>query len=317
MSNIRITARRRPGRRIPVAGLLSPASAQTAAEIDAALKAALQQVPEPQGRQERRLHSGAGQGRLEHLRHRPGHRGRQGLHHRRHQVGGLDPVDLQGLHHGAGDGGTGARSHREQHGRGRHRPGLQLDRRRRAVQGRRDEPDGQSRRDHRDQHGQGQDAATRSGTRSSPPTATSPAGRSPVNQEVFKSEADTNQRNQAICDADVRLRHIKANPLQATDIYTEQCAISVNARDLATMAATLANGGQNPVTEQAGDEGRERARGPGGDGDRRPLRRLGQVAVHDRPAGQERRRRRHHRRLAGQVRHRRRSRRRSTRPATA
>jgi glutaminase len=41
---------------------------------------------------------------------------------------------------------------------------------------------------------------------------------------------------------------IKANPLQATDIYTEQCSISVNARDLALMAATLANGGKNPVT---------------------------------------------------------------------
>jgi len=28
--------------------------------------------------------------------------------------------------------------------------------------------------------------------------------------------------------------HIKDNPLQATDIYTEQCAVSVNAKDLAT-----------------------------------------------------------------------------------
>jgi len=42
--------------------------------------------------------------------------------------------------------------------------------------------------------------------------------------------------------------NIKENPLQATDIYTEQCAVSVNAKDLATMAATLANGGKNPVT---------------------------------------------------------------------
>ncbi len=69
-----------------------------------------------------------------------------------------------------------------------------------------------------------------------------------VNQEVFKSEADTNQRNQAISMLMFAYGHIKANPLQATDIYTEQCAISVNARDLAVMAATLANGGKNPVT---------------------------------------------------------------------
>src|SRR5512140_3736886 len=42
--------------------------------------------------------------------------------------------------------------------------------------------------------------------------------------------------------------HIKDKPLQACDIYTEQCSVSVNAKDLATMAATLANGGKNPVT---------------------------------------------------------------------
>ena len=71
-----------------------------------------------------------------------------------------------------------------------------------------------------------------------------------VNQEVFKSEADTNQRNQAISMLMFAYGKIKANPLQATDIYTEQCAVSVNARDLAIMAATLANGGRNPVTKQ-------------------------------------------------------------------
>ena len=36
--------------------------------------------------------------------------------------------------------------------------------------------------------------------------------------------------------------------MRATDIYTEQCSVNVNAQDLATMAATLANGGKNPVT---------------------------------------------------------------------
>jgi glutaminase len=69
-----------------------------------------------------------------------------------------------------------------------------------------------------------------------------------VNQEVFKSEAETNQRNQAIAMLMYAYGHIKDNPLQACDIYTEQCAVSVNAKDLAEMAATLANGGKNPVT---------------------------------------------------------------------
>ena len=69
-----------------------------------------------------------------------------------------------------------------------------------------------------------------------------------VNQEVFKSESDTNQRNQAISMLMYAYGHIKDKPLQATDIYTEQCSVSVNAKDLAAMAATLADGGKNPVT---------------------------------------------------------------------
>jgi len=69
-----------------------------------------------------------------------------------------------------------------------------------------------------------------------------------VDEEVFKSEADTNQRNQAIGRLMYAYGHIKDNPDQATDIYTEQCSVSVNARDLAIMAGTLANGGKNPVT---------------------------------------------------------------------
>jgi glutaminase len=69
-----------------------------------------------------------------------------------------------------------------------------------------------------------------------------------VNEEVFKSEADTNQRNQAIGKLMYAYGRIKDNPDQATDIYTEQCSVNVNARDLAIMAATLANGGKNPVT---------------------------------------------------------------------
>jgi len=69
-----------------------------------------------------------------------------------------------------------------------------------------------------------------------------------VNQEVFKSEADTNQRNQAIGYLMYAYGYIKANPMQATDVYTEQCSVSVNAKDLALMAGTLANSGKNPIT---------------------------------------------------------------------
>ena len=69
-----------------------------------------------------------------------------------------------------------------------------------------------------------------------------------VNEEVFKSEAETNQRNQAIAYLDYAYGYIKDEPMRATDIYTEQCSVSVNAKDLAVMAGTLANAGKNPVT---------------------------------------------------------------------
>lgn len=69
-----------------------------------------------------------------------------------------------------------------------------------------------------------------------------------VLQDVYESEAATNQRNQAIGRLMYAYGKIKDNPDQATDVYTEQCSIGVNAKDLATMAATLANGGKNPTT---------------------------------------------------------------------
>ena len=67
-------------------------------------------------------------------------------------------------------------------------------------------------------------------------------------QDVYKSESDTNQRNQAIGALMYAYGYIKDNWQQAVDLYTRQCSIGVNARDLAVMAATLAFGGRNPVT---------------------------------------------------------------------
>ena len=69
-----------------------------------------------------------------------------------------------------------------------------------------------------------------------------------VLQDVYKSEADTNQRNQAIGALMYAYGYIKTDWQQAVDLYTRQCAVGVNAKDLATMAATLAAGGRNPVT---------------------------------------------------------------------
>src|SRR6187401_420068 len=77
------------------------------------------------------------------------------------------------------------------------------------------------------------------------------AGRSlTVLQDVYKSESDTNQRNQAIGALMLAYGYIKTDWRQAVDLYTRQCSIGVNARDLAAMAATLAAGGTNPVTNK-------------------------------------------------------------------
>ena len=71
-----------------------------------------------------------------------------------------------------------------------------------------------------------------------------------VLKDVYDSEAATNQRNQAIGMLMYAYEYIKDNPNQAVDIYTEQCSVGVTAKDLAMMAATLAFGGQNPVTKK-------------------------------------------------------------------
>src|SRR5512134_1110153 len=71
-----------------------------------------------------------------------------------------------------------------------------------------------------------------------------------VLQDVYKSESDTNQRNQAIGALMLAYGYIKENWQQAVDLYTRQCSIGVNARDLAMMASTVAFGGKNPVTSK-------------------------------------------------------------------
>lgn len=71
-----------------------------------------------------------------------------------------------------------------------------------------------------------------------------------LNWPVYVSEAGDNLRNQAIAHLLYAYGRMYFDPVQATDIYTKQCALNVNARDLAVMAATLANGGVNPVTKK-------------------------------------------------------------------
>ncbi|HEX6194200.1 MAG TPA: glutaminase A [Chitinophagaceae bacterium] len=70
-----------------------------------------------------------------------------------------------------------------------------------------------------------------------------------LNQPVYISEAGDNLRNQAIAHLLLAYGRMYFDPVQSTDVYTKACAINVNAKDLAVMAATLANGGTNPITK--------------------------------------------------------------------
>jgi glutaminase len=69
-----------------------------------------------------------------------------------------------------------------------------------------------------------------------------------VNEEVYASESATNLRNQGIAHLLESYGRLYFDPDQATDVYTRQCSLEVTVHDLAVMAATLANGGVNPVT---------------------------------------------------------------------
>src|SRR5215470_2578061 len=69
-----------------------------------------------------------------------------------------------------------------------------------------------------------------------------------VDEAVYKSESLTGDRNRAIGYLLRTNSVIKDNVAEVLDVYFRQCAILVTARDIAIMAATLANRGINPVT---------------------------------------------------------------------
>ena len=71
-----------------------------------------------------------------------------------------------------------------------------------------------------------------------------------LNGEVYRSETAVNHRNAGIASLLQSHGRIYSDPIEATDVYTRQCSRNVNTQDLAVMAATLANGGVNPITRE-------------------------------------------------------------------
>jgi glutaminase len=69
-----------------------------------------------------------------------------------------------------------------------------------------------------------------------------------VDDAVYLSERATGDRNRAIAWLLHNYGVLHCDVDHALDAYFRQCAILVTSRDLAVMAATLANGGVNPIT---------------------------------------------------------------------
>ena len=69
-----------------------------------------------------------------------------------------------------------------------------------------------------------------------------------LDEAVHRSEAETGHRNRALAHLLHAAGVFEVTPEEAVDVYFRQCSLLVTARDLATMGATLANIGNNPLT---------------------------------------------------------------------
>ena len=71
-----------------------------------------------------------------------------------------------------------------------------------------------------------------------------------IDEAIFESERSTGHRNRAIGHMLRNYDIIDGDPEPALELYFKQCSVRVDCRDLALVAATLANGGVNPATQQ-------------------------------------------------------------------
>jgi glutaminase len=69
-----------------------------------------------------------------------------------------------------------------------------------------------------------------------------------VMEDIYASEAATNDRNQAIAKLLDAYGRLYDDVGTSVDLYTRQCSVGVTSSDLAVMAGTLAAAGKNPVT---------------------------------------------------------------------
>lgn len=66
--------------------------------------------------------------------------------------------------------------------------------------------------------------------------------------ELYRSESDTNYNNRSMTWLLKKHDRLYDDPMMSLDLYTRQCSLGVTCRQLSAMAATIANGGINPLT---------------------------------------------------------------------
>ncbi len=69
-----------------------------------------------------------------------------------------------------------------------------------------------------------------------------------VLEEVYDSEYESSWSNRGIANLLYNYGRLYSDPEEALRVYTRQCSIGINTKDLGIMGATLANEGVNPIT---------------------------------------------------------------------
>ena len=72
-----------------------------------------------------------------------------------------------------------------------------------------------------------------------------------LDEAVYRSEKSTGHRNRAIAHLLRNFNILEGDPENGLDLYFRLCSVSVNCRDLAVIAATLAHNGVNPLDNRA------------------------------------------------------------------
>lgn len=71
-----------------------------------------------------------------------------------------------------------------------------------------------------------------------------------VLERVYESEYTTAWGNRGIANLLYNWGRLYSEPEEALRVYTRECSVGVNTKDLGVMGATLANGGVNPLTRK-------------------------------------------------------------------